>query len=169
MPAILIREINSQDIDIYKSFFIKALINDEESFRITPQDDANAPFPTSDKEDSFTLGAFDENRLIGVVSFAREGMNREKLRHKGLLFRMVVSETYRGLGIAKNLIYEVIGRVQNIPDIEQINLTVISNNANATGLYKRFGFVAFGAEENAIKWKNKYLTEDQMVLKLRGR
>jgi cyclohexyl-isocyanide hydratase len=162
----IITEIKSDQIEQYKNFFTYGLINDEENFRITTDDDRNAPFPTRDKADSFTLGAYTGSVLTGIVSFARDGADREKLRHKGILFRMYVSGDFRGQGIAKQLIEVLVNRVKTIPDIEQINLTVISNNASAKRLYEKFGFVTFGTEKNAIKWKNKYFDEDQMALKL---
>jgi ribosomal protein S18 acetylase RimI-like enzyme len=80
---------------------------------------------------------------------------------------MYVSKDFRGQGIAKKLIETLIERVRQISDIEQINLTVIANNDNAKNLYEKFGFVTFGSESNAIKWKGKYFTEDQMTLKLK--
>ena len=167
MNEIKINEIKSDQNVEYKNFLTIGLINDEENFRITPLDDFNSTFPTKNKEDSFTLGAYYENILTGVVSFSRDGNDREKLRHKGILFRMYVSNEYRGKGIAKKLIVELIKRVENSKDIEQINLTVISNNDNAKKLYEKFGFETFGSERNAIKWKGKYFTEDQMTLKLK--
>lgn len=151
----------------YKNFLAVGLIEDEENFRITATDDLHALFPTTDTTDSFTLGAYVNNALAGVVSFTRDGTDREKLRHKGILFRMYVSGAFRGRGIAKKLIAATIDRVKNINDIEQINLTVISNNATAKNLYYKFGFVTFASEKNAIKWKGKYFTEDQMVLFLK--
>ncbi len=166
MNQINISEIKGIEIEMYKAFLVKGLNQDEENFRLTPNDDLNAPFPTHDKEDSFTLGAFENKQLAGVVSFMRDGGDREKLRHKGILFRMYISNEFRGHGIAKKLIEEVILRVKKIKDIEQINLTVISNNTTAKGLYEKFGFVTFASETNAIKWKNKYFTENQMVLKI---
>jgi RimJ/RimL family protein N-acetyltransferase len=166
MNNLKILELKSNQIKVYKDFLNVGLIEDEENFRITPNDDLHSPFPTKDKEDSFTLGAFIQNELVGIVSFTRDGNDREKLRHKGILFRMYVSKNYRGLGIAKQLIKELIDRVVEIKDIEQINLTVIATNANAKVLYEKFGFQTFGSEINAIKWKGKYFTEDQMVLRL---
>lgn len=167
MNDIEIIEIKSDQLKQYKTFLAFGLVNDEENFRITPNDDLNAPFPTKDKVDSFTLGAYSENQLAGIVSFARDGGDREKLRHKGVLFRMYVSKHFRGQGIAKKLIQTLVERVNQIADIEQINLTVIANNDNAKKLYEKFGFVTFGSESNAIKWKGKYFTEDQMTLKLK--
>lgn len=167
MAEVCIGEIRSSDKDAYKRFLHIGLEQDEEHFRITPTDDLNAPFPTRDAEDSFTLGAWDGDALAGVVSFERDGKNREKLRHKGVLFRMYVAKEYRGQRIAPKLIEALLAKVRTLSDIEQITLTVIATNARAKTLYEKFGFQTFGSEERAIKWKNKYFTEDQMVLHLR--
>jgi GNAT superfamily N-acetyltransferase len=167
MSNVKIAEIKSEQIEKYKNFLTVGLINDENSFRITANDDLHAPFPTKGQVDSFTLGAYIDNDLAGVVSFGRDGADREKLRHKGIMFRMYVSKDFRGKGIAKKLIEALIIQVKEISDIEQINLTVIATNANAKKLYEKFGFVTFSSEQNAIKWKGNYFTEDQMVLKLK--
>ncbi len=165
MEHLEIIEIKSDKVKAYKEFLAIGLRNDEENFRISPDDDLYSPFPTHDREDSFTLGAYCDGHLAGIVSFARDGHDREKLRHKGILFRMYVSNEYRGMGIAKKLIESLIDMVRKIDNIEQINLTVIATNTGAKKLYTQFGFETFGTEQNAIKWKGKYFTEDQMVLK----
>lgn len=163
MHVVEIKEIISNQLQSYQLFFREGLIADETSFRITPADDENAPFPTRDKPDSFTLGAYLDEQLLGVVSFARDGADREKLRHKGILFRMYVSNAARGKGVAGKLIDEVIQRVRLLGDIEQINLTVIADNAIAKLLYQKKGFITYSTEPRAIKWKGKYFTEDSMV------
>lgn len=167
MNTVVIREITSEHIIRYKKFLTVGLTEDEENFRITPNDDKDAHFPTKDTADSFTLGAYFDEKLAGVVSFTREGIDREKLRHKGTLFRMYVSKNHRGNGIGKLLIEGLLFRVKTLGDIEQINLTVVANNNNAKSLYEKFGFETFGVEVNAIKWKGKYFDEEQMVLRLR--
>ena len=167
MHDIEIKEIFSGQNEQYKTFLKLALGIDEESLLVTANDMANAPFPTKDRSDSFTLGAYVENILAGVVSFARDGEDREKLRHKGMLSTMYVSKEFRGHGIAKRLLEEVIKRVKAIPDIEQINLIVIASNFKAKPLYEQFGFVKFGTEHNSIKWKGNYFAEDHMVLYIR--
>jgi ribosomal protein S18 acetylase RimI-like enzyme len=164
MTSIEIKEILSAEIEQYKMFLAAALLSDEESLLITAKDNAGAAFPTKDRNDSFTLGAYAGNVLAGVVSFTRDGEEREKLRHKGLISTMYVSAAFRGHGIAKRLLEELIKRVRTIPGIEQINLIVISSNSKAKQLYEKFGFKRFGTEENSIKWKDKYFSEDLMVL-----
>lgn len=167
MNGIEIKEILSSENELYKMFLASALQSDEESLLITHRDNTTAPFPTKDRNDSFTLGAYTENVLAGVVSFARDGEDREKLRHKGLMFTMYVLKEFRGRGIAQELLQSLIEKVKTVPDIEQINLIVISNNARAKQLYEKFGFKKYGTELNSIKWKGKYFSEDQMVLRLK--
>ena len=167
MDNIEIKEILSADIELYKTFLAAALQIDKENLLITDQDNKESTFPTKDRNDSFTLGAFVENILAGIVSFTRDGGDREKLRHKGLISTMYVSKEFRGYGIEKRLLEEIIKKVKNVPDIEQINLIVISDNLNAKKLYEKFGFSKFGTELNSIKWEGKYFSEDLMVLRLK--
>ena len=166
MSRIEIKEIFSKQIKEYKMFLAIGLQN-EESLIITATENLNAPFPTRDRNDSFTLGAYADNVLAGVVSFVRDGEDREKLRHKGILSTMYVSKEFRGHGIAGALLEELIKRVRAVPGIEQINLIVIADNSRAKQLYEKFGFERYGTEYNSIKWGNKYFVEDQMVLRLK--
>lgn len=166
MNNIAIKEILSGDINLYKIFLDTALKTDKENLLITPRDNSVATFPTKDRYDSFTLGAYAQNALAGIVSFARDGEDREKLRHKGMISTMYVSKEFRGRGIAKVLLEELIKRVKAIADIEQINLIVISDNSRAKQLYESFGFKKYGTELNSIKWEGQYFSEDLMVLRL---
>lgn len=161
----IIRELIPDDKGIYKKFISKGLVENEDSFRISLSDEANEGFPTQGTPYSFTLGAFsDVQDLMGIVSFKREVDNRTKLTHKGFLFRMYVANEYSGQGIAKALINELLGRASALPDIEQINLTVVASNDRAKGLYQKFGFQSFGVEPNAIKTRGGYFDEELMKL-----
>lgn len=158
-----LRLLTEADLSDYRSLLLPGLLTDADAFRIAPPDEEQAPFPTRNQPDSFTLGAYVGNTLAGIVSFQREGADRMKLRHKGLLFRMYVSPNFRGKGIAGLLIQELIDRVNALGDIEQINLTVVTTNP-AKRLYERFGFQSFSLEKRAIKWQGTYLDEEAMVL-----
>lgn len=166
METITIREIRSDQHAIYKAFFLNGLLQNEDNFRMTPDDIAHTGFPTTDEPDSFTLGAYANEELAGVVSFIRDGADREKLRHKGTLFRMYVAAPFSGRGLGRSLIKELLLRVSKLKDIEQVNLTVIATNPRAKALYESFGFKTFSIEVNAVKWEGRYLTEEQMALSL---
>jgi ribosomal protein S18 acetylase RimI-like enzyme len=164
MEGTEIREILSTQLEEYRMFLAAGLRESDETLLITSEENARASFPTKDRPDSFTLGAYVNATLAGVASFIRDGEDREKLRHKGILSTMYVSTEFRGRGVARKLLEEIIRRVKALPDIEQINLIVISDNLKAKQLYQKLGFEKFGTELNSIKWKGKYVAEDQKVL-----
>jgi cyclohexyl-isocyanide hydratase len=152
----------------YHRFMLSGLQKHRDCFRISPHDQANEPFPTNATPDSFTLGLVTAmGELAGVVSFQREGHNREKIRHKGLLFRMYVAAQYSGQGLGRILLDETIRRARQLPTMEQINLTVITTNALAKRQYEKAGFRSFALEKNAIKDDGLYYDEEQMVLFIR--
>ena len=160
----IIKEITSEFDFTYKAFFTKGLVDYEDNFRISPHDEENEPFPTLDKEDSFTLAALaPDGEWMGVVSFESELANREKCEHKGLLFRMYVAREFSGMGVGYNLVQALIDRVHILDKFEQIKLTVVSNNLSAKRLYEKFGFIEYGLEKESIKWGGKYLDEVLMV------
>lgn len=152
----------------YQAFLTVGLRTHTDAFRLSVGDEAGAAFPTRGTADSFTIAAVDTatGRWLGVVSFAREGNTREKLRHKGLLFRMYVSAESAGKGIGRVLIQAVIDRARSLPNLEQINLTVIASNDRAVRLYTSFGFVTFSHERRAIKYNGQYFDELTMALRL---
>lgn len=59
---------------------------------------------------------------------------------------------------------EVINQANTLVGVEQINLTVVSSNESAKGLYTSLGFYVFGTERNALKIGQQYFDEDYMVL-----
>ncbi|WP_249316579.1 GNAT family protein [Bacillus sp. FJAT-50079] len=116
--------------------------------------------PTKDK---FVIGAFADNgSLVGSVTFMRE--NSLKTSHKGNIFGMYVAPDFREQCLGKSLMVELIRRAKNCDGLEQINLTVVSENDSAKKLYKSVGFEVYGVERSALKFNGQYFDEDLMVL-----
>lgn len=152
----------------YANFLAQGLAEHPDVFRLTVADEQAAPFVTRGTPDSFTLIATnDADDWLGVVSFERDGPTREKLRHKGLLFRMYVAPLAAGRGVGRALIGAVIDRARTLPGMEQINLTVVATNDRAKRLYESVGFVRYGLEPRAIKTADgRYFDEELMALRL---
>ena len=68
-----------------------------------------------------------------MSGFYRE--QHEKFRHKGTIWSVYVREEFRGKGMAKALIAEIIRRVRSIDGIEQINLIVSATQPIAKRVY----------------------------------
>ncbi len=163
-----ILELTTENTSKYKRFFLQGLVAHPDTFRISENDELSAPFPTNNLPDSFTLAATSgSGDWMGVVSFQREGSDRERLRHKGLLFRMYVAAAFGGRGVGGALVAEVVRRARQLENMEQVNLTVIATNEKAKSLYAKFGFRTYGLEKNAVKHEGYYLDEEQMALFLK--
>lgn len=90
--------------------------------------------------------------------------NSLKTSHKGNIFGMYVAPECRGQGLGKLLMVELISKAKHCNGLEQINLTVVSENNAAKKLYKSLGFEVYGVERNALKFNGQYVDEDLMVL-----
>ncbi len=113
-------------------------------------------------DDSFVLGAFIDRQLIGMAGFFRQ--RGEKVRHRGGIWGVYVSEECRGKGVGRALLAELIGVAQLLPGIEQVALAVSRENAGAKALYESLGFEVYGCERRALKIGSEYVDEELMVL-----
>ncbi len=165
-----IRILNESDAQQYQELRLTGLKTNPEAFGSTYERESKFSLetvidrirPTSDK---FVLGAFNEFGLLhGIVALVREtGM---KTTHKANVFGMYISKEKRGKGIGKTLMYELIEIARKIEGLEQLKLSVVSDNEPAKKLYNSIGFKTYGIEPNALKFIGEYYDEDLMVFKL---
>lgn len=114
--------------------------------------------------ESFGLGAFLDGRLVGILRFERS--QREKNRHRASLHAVYVTPEYRGRGIARALLSQVLRMARAQGGLEQIELAVSTKQAAAKRLYESFGFRCYGREEHALKMGSEYIDYDLMILRL---
>ena len=114
---------------------------------------------------NFTLGAFEDGKLIGMMTFARDiGI---KDRHKGHIYGVYVSAAQRGKGVGRALLDALLENAKRDPSLEQILLAVATVQFSARALYHSRGFESFGIEPNALKVGGQYVHEDHMILRIR--
>ena len=113
-------------------------------------------------EDQFTLGAFQDGQLIGMATFVRS--TNAKMRHKGSVLGVYVSEQARGLGVGRALMAALIAHVRAAGGVEQLMLAVAVTQDAARALYRSLGFEVFGYERRALKVGEEYVDEEHMVL-----
>src|SRR5690625_811353 len=167
-----IRLLNDSDAQVYRGVRLRALKNDPDAFGSTYEQEETKPLGhiierIHHTKDQFTLGCFDDsNKLVGIVNFSRE--NRLKTAHKGNIYGMYVEPQFRGRGLGKALLLALIERAtKECEGLEQIHLTVVSNNKSAKRLYVSLGFEVYGIEPHALKFDEQYFDEDLMILRLR--
>ena len=114
--------------------------------------------------DSFVFGAFRESKLEGMAGLFRE--SRLKRRHKGTVWGVYVAPEYRGRGIARAILTEVLKSARTIPDLKWIALSVTTEREPARRLYRSLGFRPWGVEPGALRIGDTLIDEEHMVLEL---
>ncbi len=172
MTVLGIRELTEDDADDFRKLRLRALKEHPDAFGSSYEAESAAPLEAvaerlrrnAESGDSFTLGAYRGNRLVGVVGLFREP--REKLRHKGNIWGMYVPSEEQGKGIGKALLSRAIDLARQIPGLEQLHLAVVTRNRRARGLYASLGFETYGVEPRALLVNGEYLDEDHMILRI---
>jgi len=111
---------------------------------------------------NFTLGAFEDGNLVGMMSFVRD--TGVKDWHKGRIYGVYVTSGQRGKGMGRALIEALLDRAKRDVSLEQILLAVATVQTAARQLYRKYGFQSFGIEPNALKVGSTYIDEDHMIL-----
>ncbi len=121
-----------------------------------------APLPP---KGDFVVGAFDQGQLIGMTGYYRE--KREKIRHRGHIWGVYVRQEWRGKGVGRALMSELLRLACAQHGLEQVNLGVGTDQLAAKRLYASLGFEVYGCERQALKLGENYVDKDLMVLWLR--
>ena len=161
-----IRQIHANDAEKYRKIRLEALQTNPEAFGSSYEEEkiySVEMFQNRLQNDhSFTFGAFEQEKLLGVVSLVVE--QKIKIKHRANIYAMYVSPEKRGSGIAKKLMKEAVNKAHQINGIEQIYLSVVSTNEPAKRLYQSVGFKKYGEDMKALKIGDLYYDEELMVL-----
>lgn len=165
----MIRILQETDAQVYQEIRLNGLLANPEAFGSTYEREAGFTLEMfkeriKPSQDRFVLGAFEDDSLVGIVSFVRE--TSIKTSHKANVYGMFVRKEMQGKGIGKSLMLELIRHARECAGLERINLTVVSTNEAAKKLYQSIGFVVYGVERDALKYHGQYADEDLMVLVL---
>jgi ribosomal protein S18 acetylase RimI-like enzyme len=115
--------------------------------------------------DNFVLGAFIDGKLFGTAGFFRNQTSKRK--HKGKIWGMYTADAARRKGLGRALLIALLERVRQIPDLEEVQLSVAVSQEAARGLYASLGFKSYGLERRALRIGDQFVDEDYMGLNLR--
>ncbi len=126
-----VRILTEADGEAFWTIRLRALRDDPESFgssyeEILERGIAGATQSLRKRDtspDDATFGAFEGGTLVGIAGFRRE--EEVKKRHKGVIWGMYVPREMRGKGIGKALLQAAIAYAKTLPQLEQINLSVV--------------------------------------------
>lgn len=153
MSKIMIRQLNANDVDDFRTIRLSALKNSPEMFGSSYAVEATKPLNVfAEVISKYTIfAAYSQQKIIGVLILDLE--NDSKNKPQAQLYGFFVELAFRGKGIATQLLQAVIQYGQQ--HVIHIMLSVLANNIAAINLYQKLGFkIDFSSEmndENEVK------------------
>ena len=162
MGRLDIRALTEDNIEDFQHLRLRALREYPDSFGLSSETVAAKLRLAAGSQDDFTLGAYRDGELVGMVGFYRDS-GGEKMRHKGHVWGMYVASRRQGQGVGRTLMHELLARATLLPGLEQVQLAVVTRNEPARGLYASLGFETYGVEPNSLIIDGERLDEAHMV------
>lgn len=165
-----LRTLDETDAVAFRAIWLRALHEHPEAFGASWEEEQQTAEEIATRlrkeatPESFTLGAFADQALVGIVSFRR--WTPVKMRHSASLSGMYVAPEVRGQGVGRRLIAEVIARARRLAGLRRIRLAVTATNVGARALYESLGFESFGVEPQLLLVDGQSYDVDWMVLSL---
>jgi ribosomal protein S18 acetylase RimI-like enzyme len=159
-----LRRLAPDDAALYRDIRLEGLAESPDAFGSTLEAEEDRPLEAfaGRLANSCVVGAFSGPHLAGVAGFVVQP--GPKHAHKGILWGMYVRPTYRGLGVGRMLVEAIIDHARE--HVELLQLLVVSDNLAARRLYESLGFVEYGIEWHATKYRDRYHDDVMMVLPL---
>lgn len=164
-----IKRLRPTDASNYCELRLRGLLESPRSFSSSYAEESKRPQSETEarlapRADTWALGSFVANQLVGIVSIVRFGNLKE--RHKAGIYGMYVAPEYRRLGVGRMLLDHAINRARRMNGVLQLQLGLNESNLAARHLYEKLGFKVYGREINAYKIDSEFHHELLMALEL---
>jgi RimJ/RimL family protein N-acetyltransferase len=165
MPDIIIREPAASDAAALAAYTAALVAEDTGTItlRTAPTVEQEVEFiaKTAAAERAFILIAVEGDRVMGLLDL--QAGEREHNRHAGR-FGMSVAKEYRGQGIGRRMLEEMIARAKAWPGFCRVELEVFPHNTAAIRLYESAGFDLEARKTKAVNLQGR--PEDLLLMAL---
>lgn len=163
----LVRVLTPADAASYRAVRLRALEESPPAFGSLPEDEpdlARTAARLAASDDRCFFGAFQGERLVGILRFSRYEAANEK--HRAYLGGLFVLPDFRRAGCGRALVREALDRAANLSELRRINLSVVVQQEAAVGLYRSLGFRIYGTEQETFSREGRFYDEHLMTLSL---
>ena len=164
------RVLTEADAPAFHAVRARALRDHPHAFAVSPEEADSVEVVArrlrtyAETGSGFVMGVFDPD-LVGIAGCVREP--HVKTRHVALVWGVYVMPERRG-GAGGRLLAALIERARQWPDVEQLTLDVVTEDAGpARALYRACGFETVGVKRRRIRVGDRYYDEDHMARFLR--
>ena len=163
----MIKVLTEKETDAFIKLRMKGLEESPMAFGASFEDgiDREITFERLKKrsKDYFVLGYFINDGLVGIVGFIRH--QKLKLKHKAFVWGMYVEPSFRGKGIAKKLMKELLKKAKRIEGLSKINISVTHPQEAAKQFYQKLGFEVYAVEKQSLNVDGQAIDEIFMELR----
>jgi ribosomal protein S18 acetylase RimI-like enzyme len=174
VPLMHIRPLTASDAVEFHALRLRALRDNPEAFGSTYAEEVDTPLDTvaarlesgAPERPSVVLGAAATpgGPLVGSAACVREALI--KARHRAVIGGMYVAPEARGRGAGRALLEALVAHAVAWGGVEQITLTVVTDNVAARALYLARGFQPYGVAPRAFRDGGRYYDVEELWLPL---
>ena len=164
LDGFIVRRLTAEDAEDFLALRLEGLSRHPEAFGADSAGDIALGMEEWRRRltDNPVFGGFRHDRLAAAAGMYRE--SREKMRHKGVLWGVYVTETARGVGLGRAVVEAAVAEARQ--QVAQLMTSVSTGNQAALDLYLSLGFQPWGVQPRALKVGERYIDEIELLLVL---
>ncbi len=159
-----IRWLTPDDWEIYRNLRLEALTESPSAFGSTYQEQMDYPEKIWKERTTNTLFAFVDGEPAGLIGKVR--LPRIKQSHIVNIVGFYVKRKYRGMGIGKLLLDEIMSHIRGLPGVSKVSIGVNTTQIAALRIYQSYGFEIIGTCRREFKEGDTYYDMIMMELLL---
>ena len=154
------RQLVAGDEGLFRALRLAGLKTDPEAFGSSYAEEAAYPIERYERmlSNNYVLGVFAGELLAGAAAYYKMSGSSA---HRGYVWGVVVDIEQRGHGAGLMIMEGLLEHAHH--HVQQLHLTVGSQNQAAIKLYSRLGFEIYGTEPRSLFVNGRYIDEHLMV------
>lgn len=144
----------------YRDLRLQALKDVPQAFLGKPDEDKEIPQKEWQKKIKNMYFAEVDGQWVGMIGAYQD--EKQKINHIMNVVGFYVLPNFRGQGVGKALLREVIDQAKQISGVKKLELGVTTTQEAALQLYLAMGFEKIGTKQYAVKVGEQYFAEHLM-------